>query len=93
MVFDKSNENCYIHYMNYFVNITSQGQISIPVKLRRKYKMDKAGQVIVRDIDNAIVLTPSGDIDALMGSLHTKKRFTRTQERVAFEEAIGKGEA
>lgn len=79
--------------MNYFVNITSQGQISIPVKLRRKYGMDKAGKVIVRDVDNAIVLTPSGDIDSLMGSLHTKKRFTRAQERAAFEEAMSKGDA
>lgn len=78
--------------MNYVVNITSQGQISIPVKLRRKYQMDKAGQVIVREQDNALLLTSVGDIDALMGSLHSKKRFSRAQERKAFEEAIGKGD-
>lgn len=78
--------------MNYFVSITSQGQISIPAKLRRKYQMDTAGQVLVREYNNTLVLSPVGDIDALMGSLHTTKRFTRVQERAAFEESLGKGE-
>lgn len=79
--------------MMYFVTITSQGQISIPVKLRRKYKLDSAGQVIVRDHNTGITLERVPDIEELKGSFQTKKRIPFRKIRAAFEDAVARGEA
>lgn len=80
-------------HMNYFVNITSQGQISIPAKLRKKYNLEQAGQVLVRDAGTGITLERVPDIDELMGVFKTKKRISFRKIRTAFEDALARGEA
>jgi len=79
--------------MIYTVNITSQGQISIPVKLRRKYQMDKAGQVLVRDADTHLSIEPIPDILSLRGvfASKVKKRISWETERKLLGEAWATG--
>lgn len=79
--------------MTYFVSVTSQGQISIPAPIRKKIGLDKVKKASVRLEGNTILISPLPDIESLMGSLKTKKRFTHEEERAAFEDALARGEA
>jgi len=77
--------------MVYAVNITSQGQISIPAKLRRKIGFSK--RAIVSAEEDRIILRPVADIMDLMGSLKTnKKPLTNKQLHKLFGEALARGE-
>lgn len=58
--------------MTYTVSITSQGQISIPVVLRRKLGLDKNKKAIVSEGKGEIIIKPVKDFLALKGSLHHK---------------------
>jgi len=79
--------------MTYFVSVTSQGQISIPTPIRRKFGLDKIRKAKVEVEGEKIIVTPVVDILSLMGVFKTKKRFTHAQERAAFEEALAHGKA
>lgn len=75
--------------MTYTVTITSQGQISIPAPLRKKYKMDENRYAVMRDEPNGtIVLKPMQDILSLQGAFKTTKRLTRKQEDQAFTKGM-----
>lgn len=54
----------------YFSNITTQGQVSIPAKLRKKFQLDKNKRVIFSEENGKIVIEPVKDILDLAGSLH-----------------------
>lgn len=60
--------------MNYIVSITSQGQISIPAKIRRKLNLNKMDKALVREEKDTIVIEPIPDILSLKGSLHYKAK-------------------
>lgn len=64
--------------MIYTVNITSQGQISIPSKIRKQFKNPK--KVIVSIENDQIVLKPVRDFFDLMGSLKTNKKPLTNEE-------------
>ena len=58
--------------MNYLVSITSQGQISIPAKIRRKlglYEFDKA---YVKEEGGRVIVEPVADLLKLKGILKHK---------------------
>ena len=81
-------------YMQFIVTITSQGQITIPAKIRRKLKLDKSKKAIVTVKNDEIVVTPEPDIMQLAGSLHkyAKKNMSideviKMEER-AWEDAV-----
>ena len=59
--------------MTYLVSVTSQGQISIPAPLRRKFGMDKNGQVLISEEENKLTLEPTVDFLQLKGSLKSNK--------------------
>ncbi|MBI3887771.1 hypothetical protein HY310_01755 [Candidatus Microgenomates bacterium] len=59
--------------MNYIVSITSQGQISLPIKLRRELFAD-TNKAIVFVQDGKVTLEPVRDLLGLAGSLKTKKK-------------------
>ena len=50
-----------------FVTITSQGQITIPAKFRKKYRLDKNRKSIIREDQNKLVIEPAPDIMSLAG--------------------------
>ncbi len=79
--------------MTYTVSITSQGQMSIPIDIRRALRLDKMKKATVTLQGNMMVVKPIVDIESLMGIFHSNKRFTRKQEREAFENALAHGEA
>lgn len=79
-------------YMTYFVTITSQGQISIPADIRRKFQLDKKRNLLIRTEGDKIILTPETDISDLKGILKTKKLIPYQKARKAFEEALARGE-
>ena len=55
--------------MTYTVTITSQGQISIPAKLRRKLGLDKSKRALLREENGELVIKPVQDFMELGGSL------------------------
>ncbi len=79
--------------MTYTASITSQGQVNIPIDIRRALRLDKMRKVTLTLQGDAVMMKPIKDLASLMGMLHTKKRFTRKQEREAFENALAHGEA
>jgi len=78
--------------MTYFVNVTSQGQISIPVGLRRKYGFDKTRRALVVERGQGIEILPVGDIFELEGAFKTDKKIPFIETRRQFEEALARGE-
>jgi bifunctional DNA-binding transcriptional regulator/antitoxin component of YhaV-PrlF toxin-antitoxin module len=76
---DKSNVTAYNHYMTYTVSITSQGQISIPIKLRRELFSD-TNKAIVSVQDGKVMLEPVKDLLSLAGSLKTTKKPLSNEE-------------
>lgn len=60
--------------MTYIVSITSQGQISIPAKLRGKLGMAKKQKAIVSEENGRLIIEPVTDILSLKGSLKTHKK-------------------
>lgn len=66
--------------MVYTVSITSQGQISIPAKLRRKFGLDKSGKVIISEESDKLILEPVEDFLSLKGSLKSNKKPLSNKE-------------
>lgn len=66
--------------MSYTVSITSQGQISIPAKIRRQFSLDKTKKALVSVENNKIVVEPVKDFLELQGSLKTNKKPLSNKE-------------
>ncbi len=71
--------------MIYTVSITSQGQISIPIKLRRDLGLNKTKRALVSSRDGKIIVEPVKDLLDLKGSFKTNIKATPRQIREAFE--------
>lgn len=70
-----------------FATITSQGQVTLPAKLRRLVGLDKPGKVLVQTQDNQIVIKKASDFLDLAGSLHQYAIKGKTiDEIIAIEE-------
>lgn len=81
--------------MTYTVSITSQGQISIPAKIRRQLGLDKTMRASVSSQGGKVIIEPLKDILELAGSFKTKTNVSPNQVRKGFEEylaqeAVGK---
>lgn len=70
------------------VSITSQGQISIPIRFRRELGLEKTKKAIVSRESSRIIIEPAMDFLDLKGSLKTKIKATSRQIRNAFEEYL-----
>lgn len=68
----------------YTVTITSQGQISIPVRLRRKLGLDKLKKALIYEDKGELIVRPVKDFLELGGSLKTNIKVTPRQIREAF---------
>ncbi|MBI4991303.1 AbrB/MazE/SpoVT family DNA-binding domain-containing protein [Candidatus Gottesmanbacteria bacterium] len=78
--------------MIYSATITSQGQITIPAEIRRKFELDKVKKAQISSDDDKIIIKPEKDIMDLYGVFKTKKRIPFRKARKAFEEAMARGE-
>jgi len=80
--------------MEMFINITSQGQISIPAKLRKSLGFSK--KIVVRTFENKLVLEPAPDALSLRGALHSRAQKGKSiqaiikEEKKAFASAFNK---
>lgn len=80
--------------MNYLVSITSQGQISIPAKIRRKLGLSGKRKALVRIEDKKVVIEPVEDLLGLEGSLSDKTIKGKTiDEIIEIEEKAWEKEA
>lgn len=70
------------------VSITSQGQISIPIRFRRELGLDKLKKAIISRESSRIIIEPAMDFLDLKGSLKTKIKATSRQIRNDFEEYL-----
>lgn len=60
--------------MTYTVSITSQGQISIPMPLRKKLGLEKAKNAVVYGgKDGSIIVEPILDLLSLEGAVNTSQ--------------------
>lgn len=75
-------------YMQQYITITSQGQITIPVAFRKKFGLNKAQKAIIRADGDKVVIESIADIRSLRGVFASKKHFSREEERRAFEDAM-----
>jgi AbrB family looped-hinge helix DNA binding protein len=58
----------------YNVSITSQGQMSVPAKIRRELGLDKETKALVSVENGKMVVEPVKDLLELRGSLKTNKK-------------------
>ena len=79
--------------MPQLVSITTQGQISIPVQIRRELKLDKYRKALVSRINDRVVVEPVSDLLDLGGSLQERalKNKSITQVRKQEKEAMTTG--
>lgn len=76
--------------MVYTVSITSQGQISIPIQLRRKLGLDKNRTALVTEEEGKIVVKPMKDFLELAGSLHAYVKGKKPLSNKELDEAVAK---
>ncbi len=76
--------------MTYTVAITSQGQISIPAKIRRQLGLDKTMRAVVSSQGGKVIIEPLKDILELAGSFKADLKSTPKQIRKGFEEYLAK---
>lgn len=69
-----------------FATISTKGQITLPVRLRRKLGMNPHDRVAIEASEDAIVIKPAGDFFALAGFLG--KRLPRAEERRRMREGV-----
>ena len=71
--------------MSNIVSVTAQGQISIPVKLRRELNIDRK-KVEIRREANGLFIEPIADILSLKGSLkHKAKKAMNIDQIIKLE--------
>lgn len=75
--------------MVYTVSITSQGQISIPAKLRKELGLESGKKALVRHEGQKITLEPIADLLSLKGSLkHKAIKGKSIDEIIALENKV-----
>lgn len=72
--------------MEIFINITSQGQISIPAKIRKNLGFEKTNKAIARTLGNKLILEPAPDILTLAGLLKHKAKKGKNIQEIIKEE-------
>lgn len=60
--------------MTYTVTITSQGQISIPIAIRRQLGLEKNSRALVSEEDGKLTIKPVKDFLEMRGSIKTNKK-------------------
>lgn len=77
--------------MTFTVSITSQGQLNIPVKIRRMLDFDQTKKAIVTIKDGKLIVEPVKDLLMLGGSLQsTKKQLSNKELHNLFANSIAK---
>ena len=65
--------------MDYIVSITSQGQVTIPKKLREGLGVKNAAKAVIKRSGRKLIIEPKADFWSLPGSLGKGIRLTDEQ--------------
>lgn len=74
------------------VSVTSQGQISIPIDIRRKFGLDTVRKALVESTEDTILIRPVRALTTLRGTFSTDKRVPISTVHATFEDALARGE-
>lgn len=72
--------------MQDIVSITSQGQLTIPMSIRRSFGIKGSVKAAIKRENNLIIVEPKGDFWALEGSLPSKIKLSDKELQRAREE-------
>lgn len=78
-------------HMLHYVTITSQGQITIPSKLRQKLNLRKNSLALVQEKDKKLIIEPVPDILELRGIFKSKKKIPWKKIRQQLDDAWASG--
>ncbi len=76
--------------MSHIVSITSQGQITIPAKLRREIGLNKRGKALLSNEKGKILIEPVKDLLELKGMFKTNIKATPSLIRDAFGDYLAR---
>lgn len=79
--------------MTYIVSITSQGQISIPVSIRRSLNLDKHKKAVIRQEKDRVIIEPVKDFLELEGVFKHKAIKGKSIDEIMRIEEDAVGEA
>jgi len=79
--------------MEQIVSITSQGQITIPAKMRRALKLDKHKKAVIRQDKEKLIVEPVEDILVFKGALKNKAMKGKAIKQIIEIEEKAWGEA
>jgi bifunctional DNA-binding transcriptional regulator/antitoxin component of YhaV-PrlF toxin-antitoxin module len=79
-------------YMQQYVTITSQGQITIPIAFRKKFGLDKATKAIIKADGDSVVIESIPDIRSLQGIFKTHKRLSVAEEKKLIAQGWANGD-
>lgn len=79
--------------MSFIVSITSQGQISIPAKIRRELGLGKHKKALIKREGNKMIVEPAGDFLDLAGSFRHKAIKGKSMADIIKMEKEAVGEA
>lgn len=80
--------------MSYLVSITSQGQISIPVKIRKELKLSEKKKALVKRVGRKVLIEPVEDLFSLAGAFRHKAIKNKSmREIIEIEERAWEKEA
>lgn len=79
--------------MTYTATVTSQGQITIPVEIRRKLKLDKNRKIVLKLENNTIFMKSEPDIFALEGIFKSRALKNKSIDEIIKIEEDAVGEA
>lgn len=74
--------------MVYTVSITSQGQLSLPAKIRKQLGFSRNNKAIISVKNGKVTIEPVIDVLSLKGSLKTHIKAPSQQIRKAFEKHL-----
>jgi len=77
--------------MNYIASITSQGQLTVPLEIRKKLGLTSRGKVLLTLRDKEFCARPVPSVWSAMGALKSTVSLTDAELRKAREEYAKKG--
>lgn len=80
-------------HMTFTATVTSQGQITIPVEIRRKLKLDKNRKIVLKLEENTIFMEAEPDIMQLSGALSDRAIKNKSIDEIIRIEEDAVGEA
>lgn len=70
--------------------VTQKGQVTIPVTIRKKYKIKPGGKVLFFENEERVEMKPLPDFFSFRGALRSKKKFDMKAMREAAQKHVSR---